>query len=81
MGWARFYGEAEDVFPRFAERADGYELTASDGRSFVDWVGAGGPVVLGYGHPAVEEAMHDPELLKRFSLLGVEAAGAAQASA
>jgi glutamate-1-semialdehyde 2,1-aminomutase len=57
MGWARFYGDAEDVFPRFAERAEGYELVASDGRSFVDWVGAGGPVILGYRHPAVEEAV------------------------
>ena len=29
----------------------------SDGRSFVDWLGGGGPLPLGYRHPAVEDAI------------------------
>ena len=57
MAWARFYGDDDGAFPRFAERADGYELIDSEGRSFVDWTNGGGPVILGYNHPAVEEAV------------------------
>jgi len=57
MAWARFYGEDDGAFPRFAERADGYELIDVQGRSFVDWTNGGGPVILGYNHPAVEEAV------------------------
>ena len=53
-----FYGESGgDVLPSFAVAADGYELVDSAGRSFVDWIGGGGPVLLGYRHPAVEEAI------------------------
>ena len=48
-----------DVFPRFTVRADGCELTDTAGRTFVDWVGGGGPVLLGFRHPAVEEAIRD----------------------
>ena len=51
------YEGSEDAFPRFAVRAEGYELTDSAGRTFIDWVGGGGPVLLGYRHPAVEEAV------------------------
>jgi glutamate-1-semialdehyde aminotransferase len=53
------YEDGGDAFPRFAVDARGYELVDADGRRFVDWVGAGGPVVLGYRHPAVEEAIRD----------------------
>jgi glutamate-1-semialdehyde 2,1-aminomutase len=51
------YGGEQDTFPYFAERAEGYELFDSSGRSYVDWVNGGGPVLLGYRHPAVEEAI------------------------
>ncbi len=51
------YEGAADAFPRFAVGAEGCELTDSAGRTFVDWVGGGGPVLLGYRHPAVEEAI------------------------
>jgi glutamate-1-semialdehyde 2,1-aminomutase len=54
-----FYRDADDVFPSFAVRAEGCELTDSAGRTFVDWVGGGGPVLLGYRHPAVEEAVRE----------------------
>ena len=32
-------------------------LVDSEGRSFVDWVNGGGPVLLGYRNPAVEAAI------------------------
>ena len=51
------YEGAGDVLPRFAASASGCELTDTAGRTFVDWVGGGGPVLLGYRHPAVEEAV------------------------
>ena len=51
------YEGADEAFPRFAVSATGCELTDSAGRTFVDWVGGGGPVLLGYRHPAVEEAV------------------------
>jgi radical SAM protein with 4Fe4S-binding SPASM domain len=57
--WERFHPDpdGDDVLPRFAVSADGYELVDSSGRKFVDWVSGGGPVILGYRHPAVEEAI------------------------
>jgi glutamate-1-semialdehyde 2,1-aminomutase len=51
------YEDEEGVFPEFAVAADGYELTADDGRRFIDWAGGWGPVLLGYRHPEVEEAI------------------------
>jgi radical SAM protein with 4Fe4S-binding SPASM domain len=49
--------DGDDVLPRFAAEASGCELVDTEGRRFVDWVNGGGPVVLGYRHPAVEEAI------------------------
>ncbi len=51
------YAEEEGIFPEFAIAADGYELTTSDGRTFIDWASAWGPVLLGYRHPEVEDAI------------------------
>jgi glutamate-1-semialdehyde 2,1-aminomutase len=51
------YEDEEGVFPEFAVAAEGYELTAADGRTFIDWAGGWGPVLLGYRHPEVEEAI------------------------
>jgi glutamate-1-semialdehyde 2,1-aminomutase len=51
------YEDEEGVFPEFAVAAEGYELTAQDGRTFIDWAGGWGPVLLGYRHPEVEEAI------------------------
>ena len=45
------------VFPQFASRAQGCELFDTTGQSFVDWVNGWGPVILGYRHPEVEEAI------------------------
>lgn len=52
--------ELEDAaFPQLAVAARGYELVDSDGRVFIDWMNAWGPVILGYRHPAVEQAIAD----------------------
>lgn len=37
--------------------ARGARLTDSDGREYIDYIGAWGPALLGHGHPAVEEAV------------------------
>jgi glutamate-1-semialdehyde 2,1-aminomutase len=49
--------DEQAVFPELAESAQGCELIDSTGRSFVDWFNGGGPVILGYRHPAVEAAI------------------------
>lgn len=46
------------LLPQFAARAEGYELEDTSGRVYIDWVaGGGGPLILGYAHPAVEAAL------------------------
>jgi glutamate-1-semialdehyde 2,1-aminomutase/spore coat polysaccharide biosynthesis protein SpsF len=57
MAFRRFHGIDDEAFPRFAGEAQGWRLVDSDGRAFVDWVSGGGPVILGYGHPAVNDAV------------------------
>jgi glutamate-1-semialdehyde 2,1-aminomutase len=37
--------------------ARGARLTDSEGREYIDYIGAWGPALLGHGHPAVEEAV------------------------
>ena len=58
VAWQRFYRKDDDVFPRFAVSAQGCRLVDSRGRTFVDWVNGGGPVLLGYSHHAVTEAIN-----------------------
>ncbi|MGL4826644.1 MAG: glutamate-1-semialdehyde 2,1-aminomutase [Vibrionaceae bacterium] len=43
--------------PIFIERADGAYLYDVDGKSYVDYVGSWGPMILGHNHPAVREAV------------------------
>ncbi len=43
-------------YPQFFAAAEGCRLRDADGREFVDLMCAWGPMVLGYRHPAVEEA-------------------------
>ncbi|MGJ3242509.1 MAG: aminotransferase class III-fold pyridoxal phosphate-dependent enzyme [Opitutales bacterium] len=45
-----------DAFPPFAVSADGCRYRDADGREWLDFMCGYGPVILGYGHPAVEEA-------------------------
>jgi glutamate-1-semialdehyde 2,1-aminomutase len=37
--------------------AKGARLVDSEGRSYIDYIGAWGPALLGHGHPAVEDAV------------------------
>jgi glutamate-1-semialdehyde 2,1-aminomutase len=43
-------------YPQFFAAAEGCRLRDADGREFVDLMCAWGPMVVGYRHPAVEEA-------------------------
>src|SRR5262245_57992661 len=49
----------EDVYPKFAARAEGCRLVDLDGREFIDWVSGTGCALLGYRHPAVEAAIRE----------------------
>jgi len=52
---ARFAGPG--VQPGFIASAEGCRVTDVDGRSYLDFLCANGPIVLGYRHPQVEEAV------------------------
>lgn len=43
-------------YPQFFQSAEGCRVTDVDGRSYVDFMCAWGPNVLGYGHPEVQQA-------------------------
>jgi glutamate-1-semialdehyde 2,1-aminomutase len=43
--------------PFFVARAQGARLTDVDGRTYLDYVGSWGPLILGHAHPAVLEAI------------------------
>lgn len=45
-----------EAYPFFSNRAQGCRFWDVDGNEFIDYMCAYGPMVLGYGHPAVEEA-------------------------
>jgi len=43
--------------PIFIKKGAGSRVTASDGRSFIDYVGSWGPMILGHAHPRVIAAV------------------------
>lgn len=43
--------------PLFIARGDGARVEDEDGRSFIDYIGSWGPMILGHGHPAVVDAV------------------------
>ncbi len=43
--------------PRFIARASGSRIYDVEGRSYLDYVGSWGPMILGHNHPAVMEAV------------------------
>ena len=43
--------------PRFVARGSGALVTDTEGRTYVDFVGSWGPLILGHAHPAVVEAV------------------------
>ncbi len=42
--------------PVFFERAEGAHFTDIDGNTYIDWMCAYGPMILGYDHPEIEAA-------------------------
>lgn len=52
----RAFGSVGET-PRFIASARGAHLTDADGRTYLDYVGSWGPMILGHGHPAVLEAV------------------------
>ncbi|MCB8883802.1 aminotransferase class III-fold pyridoxal phosphate-dependent enzyme [Acidisoma cellulosilytica] len=44
-------------YPQFFERGEGCHIWDADGRRYLDFMCAWGPIVLGHRHPAVEEAV------------------------
>ena len=43
--------------PLFIAKALGARVEDEDGRSYLDYIGSWGPMILGHGHPAVVEAI------------------------
>ena len=43
--------------PRFIASAKGSTMTDADGKTYIDYVGSWGPMILGHSHPAIEEAV------------------------
>ncbi|NKI74396.1 glutamate-1-semialdehyde-2,1-aminomutase [Dickeya sp. CFBP 2040] len=43
--------------PLFIERAEGARLYDADGKSYIDYVGSWGPMILGHNHPAIRQAV------------------------
>ena len=47
------------IMPAFITHAHGCRMTADDGRTFIDYRSALGPIILGYTHPDVDDAVRD----------------------
>ncbi|MEI7187972.1 glutamate-1-semialdehyde 2,1-aminomutase [Dickeya dianthicola] len=45
--------------PLFIERAEGARLYDADGKSYIDYVGSWGPMILGHNHPVIRQAVID----------------------
>lgn len=43
--------------PRFIASANGPYMTDADGKTYIDYVGSWGPMILGHNHPAIREAL------------------------
>jgi glutamate-1-semialdehyde 2,1-aminomutase len=46
-----------DLAPRFITEGRGARIRDEDGREYIDYIGAYGPLILGHGHPAVLAAL------------------------
>jgi glutamate-1-semialdehyde 2,1-aminomutase len=49
--------------PLFMSRAEGARIVDADGRSYIDYVGSWGPMILGHAHPEIVEAVRAATLL------------------
>lgn len=50
---------AYGAYPIYAQRASGCRVEDIDGNTYIDLVNALGPIVLGYDHPMVKQAIAD----------------------
>ncbi|MGM9515818.1 glutamate-1-semialdehyde 2,1-aminomutase [Roseateles sp. DB2] len=48
--------------PRFITRGSGAYIFDADAKSYIDYIGSWGPMILGHGHPAVLEAVQKAAL-------------------
>jgi glutamate-1-semialdehyde 2,1-aminomutase len=55
---ARAFGAVGGT-PIIFDRGAGARLYDVDGNSYLDYIGSWGPMILGHGHPAVLEALHE----------------------
>lgn len=61
---------AAKPLPLFFQSASGSHLTDVDGRTYIDYALAWGPLILGHGHPAIVEAVE--RQLKKFAIVGAQ---------
>src|SRR5213595_1209520 len=59
--------------PLFVQRAHGTEVVDADGRSYLDFVGSWGPLILGHAHPRVVASIR--EQTKRGTTFGAPTVG------
>lgn len=45
--------------PRFIKSAQGARITDEDGRTYIDFIGSWGPMILGHGDPVVRQAVEE----------------------
>ena len=45
--------------PRFIASADGAYMTDADGKTYIDYIGSWGPMILGHNRPEIREAVAD----------------------
>lgn len=64
---------AFEPYPFFAENGEGPRIFDADGKSYLDYCLAYGPLVLGHAHPKVTEAVH--KQLMKGSAYGVPSEG------
>lgn len=59
MGGGQGHKRPSDIpgYPAFAVRGKGCRFWDNEGREFIDYLCAFGPILLGYAHPAVDEAV------------------------
>jgi len=61
---------AAKPLPLFFQSASGSHLTDVDGKTYIDYALAWGPLILGHGHPAIVEAVE--RQLKKFAIVGAQ---------
>jgi glutamate-1-semialdehyde 2,1-aminomutase len=61
-----------DMAPRFITEASGCRITDEEGREYIDYIAAYGPLILGHAHPRVIEALE--QAIKKGTAFGAPTA-------